>query len=287
MFWLAIAGWVALLAVCVGFAVQDPIPETRNRRSSRLARRYRMYVEPDDRPAFDLLLDRERDAQSAFLTSTVAVLGAGAITLTTPIPDAVILLVGFAAVILLGWAAALVEAAAPGRTPGPGPSNAPVRTTTAEFVHPAVRAAFGIAALAGLAVAFWAITRPSQGTEWTTIAFALAPVCGFVASELGSHLVARMPLPAGRVGWRYAVLAMRSESITIAYSSTVALEFLPLSHALAHQDAFEVAGVLIVMVLVSIGSAAPTMSHLRFRTRLWPQLPRHAIVHTSAERLPW
>jgi hypothetical protein len=49
----------------------------------------------------------------------------------------------------------------------------------------------------------------------------------------------RISLPPGRVGWRYAVLAMRSESITIAYSSTVALEVPVLSLVLDEHDAFE------------------------------------------------
>lgn len=277
MVWFFATVAAAVVVTCLWVALRTPSEQSRRKRADALATRYFFYVEPGDLDHFDELLDRDRRLHylgAAFEVTVIAVL----VVIdwqSSELPSLGLVAAGLAVFVPLNWAFVLVG------TRGRGDATVE-RASTGDYLHPAARLVMLAAALFGLALASWVAVAPSEYAGRSTVLLALVPLWVLVVSEAMMLLVCRAPIEGATTGLRYAAQAVRSESLIKGYTAPLVVVIIALGQAASDQDAYQLVYVAIALLPALVWvQAKPSRYHLRFRTRLWPQLQPHEIISTS------
>jgi hypothetical protein len=279
MVWLVAVVCASVTGLFLWLANRVLTPQQRRARGEKFASDHLLYVDVDDVPAFDALLDRQRRVRYLIVAHLSLVVGlTSTVVMVTNMQDSLLLPI-FLGELVAGRC--LIAAAEIWGTPeGSGPPRPD------DFVPPLVRTGYAALAVLGVAVACWAALAPSPYADASTVAMALVAAVPFLAMELVTRVGARA-LTVGPTGRRYTQQAVRSATLNQLYAGEWSLALIVLADALMDQDAYGLvttllgASVVFLLTGLVLGRRLGP-NRLRFRRRLWPQLGPHEIVTTSA-----
>lgn len=291
--WFLVVMLLVLAAGCLVVARRPQKPIARRARGNTFAVEFKMYVSPADMDRFDTALDRRTRARRLSAAASLGV-AAAAVALIAGVRENGDDLFGpafYLGIIFTAWIGGLLGELAPRVRAQSGARAARLRSPGADdFLHPALRGYLALLAVTGLMLALVPGARPAVPEELSTTAL-LFPAVVFLGCELFARLVVALPQPAVDPGELYLADSLRADALSTCYRTGVTfagLIFVLTATGVEYDQPSWLIGLLATAVsLPTVGVLAwietrPTRAQLRFRHRLWPELPADAVVSTAS-----